>query len=100
MVLAAISFFCMMSDNDDDDDDDDDDDKENGCLVTCLSFIIVLYPISGKLFGLLHIPDLILKLYGFNPFFKRVIFFTTGKMVPGLTRAKERKRKSFSIIFS
>ena len=47
MVLAAISFFCMMSDNDDDDDDDDDDDKENGCLVTCLSFIIVLYPISG-----------------------------------------------------
>jgi hypothetical protein len=55
MVLAAISFFCMMSDNDDDDDDDDDDDKENGCLVTCLSFIIVLYPISGKLLKTDHL---------------------------------------------
>ena len=35
---------------------------------------------------ILHIPDLILKLYVFIPFFIRVISLTTGKMVTGLAR--------------
>jgi hypothetical protein len=82
MVLAAISFFCIMSDNDDDDDDDDDDDKEYGCLFTCLSFIFALYPIGGKLLGLLHIPDLILKLYGFNLFSNGLFPLRRAKWCP------------------
>jgi len=37
----------------------------------------------------LHIPDLILKLF-FLTFFKRVTSLTTDKMVPGQARAMER----------
>ena len=61
MILAAISVVCLMQI------DEDDNDKDYGCLYTCLSCnVVVLYPIGGKLLRLLHIPDLIIKLYGFN----------------------------------
>ena len=41
----------------------------------------------------LHIPDLILKLCIFIPFYIRVISLTTGKMVPGLGKSNGKEYK-------
>jgi hypothetical protein len=47
---------------------------------------------------LLHIPDLILKLYLFKPFFIRVICLKTGKIVLGLVRAMGDLEYNFLMI--
>jgi hypothetical protein len=68
------------------------------CIAKSHFFALIILIITG----LLHIHDMLLKIYVFILFLKQVISFVTSKMVPGLRRAIEKTnefKNNFLIIW-